>query len=156
MRIYFVRHAEAEESLDDASRRLTARGKEQSIKLGKFFRSNNIYFDAVYSSPLPRAIETAEYIVLTIEPDKKPEIKQTEFLLNETSQEKFDAFLKSLLNHKDVLLVGHAPSMDERVVRMLGISNKSSFKMPKASVACIETEDGIAGVLKFFISHKLL
>jgi|YelNatPaOPRAMG01_1025707.scaffolds.fasta_scaffold00734_9 phosphohistidine phosphatase len=156
MKIYFVRHADAEDLPDDAARKLTAKGKDQSIKLGKFFRSNNIYFDAVYASPLIRAVQTAEYIVLTLEPDKKPQIHQTEFLLNDTPQEQFDTFIKSIMNHKDVMLVGHAPSMDERVMKMLGIATKSSFKMPKASVACVETTDGLTGILNFFISHKLL
>lgn len=156
MKLYFVRHAEAEECGDDAARKLTAKGVAQSNKLGKFFASNGISFDMVYSSPLIRAVQTAEYILMAIDSDKKTALNQTSALLNETSQEDFEKFLKGLLIFGKVLLVGHSPSIEERVRNMLGIENKLSFKMPKASVACIETENGVSGVLKFFISHKLL
>lgn len=156
MRIYFVRHADAEQGDDDASRKLTAKGVIQSEKIGKFLKLNDISFDAIYSSPLVRAVQTGEIIASVISPEKKPEVLQTPVLLNDATQEQFDAFTRSILSKGNVMLIGHAPSIDDRVIRLLGISKNCSLKMPKASVVCIETDDGINGVLKFFISHKYL
>jgi phosphohistidine phosphatase len=59
MRLVLVRHAESESGAPDELRRLTAAGREQARRLGVELRAQGIAPDAVLSSPLLRARETA-------------------------------------------------------------------------------------------------
>src|SRR5439155_21412618 len=77
-------------------------------------------------------------------------------LMNETSAARFDAWLKDLPTAKRVLLAGHALSLAERVRHLLGITMAESLNLPKAGLACLETEDRRRAALKFFITPKLL
>jgi phosphohistidine phosphatase SixA len=100
-----------------------------------------------------RAKQTAE-IVLKVCGSTKLEIANA--LLNETSQDEFDDWLRQLPNAKHVLLVGHAPSLPERVRDLLGITNGDAFKLPKAGLACLDTDDRRTASLKFFVTPKAL
>lgn len=65
MRVYVVRHGEAEDDIDDAyggcaNYRLTDRGREQAAACADSLRDPQV--TAIYSSPLARALETAEIL----------------------------------------------------------------------------------------------
>jgi phosphohistidine phosphatase len=59
MRLVLVRHAEAAPGTPDELRALTREGHEQARRLGDQLRADGIEPDAVLSSPLIRARETA-------------------------------------------------------------------------------------------------
>jgi phosphohistidine phosphatase len=59
MKLVLVRHAEAAPGSPDELRTLTAEGHEQARRLGDRLRADRIQPDAVLSSPLLRARETA-------------------------------------------------------------------------------------------------
>jgi phosphohistidine phosphatase len=60
VRVYLVRHAKAEPGEPDELRPLAKKGRKQSKELGERFAKDGL--DAVISSPLLRARETAEAI----------------------------------------------------------------------------------------------
>ena len=153
MKLYFLRHAEAVEGPDDAGRLLSARGKKQAREVGRFLKRAAVEFDAAYSSPLVRAKQTAEIVLETC---GLAELEIADALLNETSQTEFGRWLKSLPAAKQVLLVGHAPSLGERVRRFIGLSNPEALKLAKGALACLETEDRRTAALKFLVTPKLL
>ncbi len=67
MRFYLVRHGQSKDNINKviAGHRatpLTTFGREQAQSLGKKLAENNLKFDAVYSSDLKRAAETASLI----------------------------------------------------------------------------------------------
>src|SRR5580765_8570531 len=62
MRVYLVRHAEAGPGEPDELRALTSHGRWQAKELGERFARRGIRADAVLSSPLLRARQTAEAI----------------------------------------------------------------------------------------------
>jgi phosphohistidine phosphatase len=62
MRVYLVRHAEAEPGEPDELRALTAHGRWQAKELGERFARRDIRPEAIVSSPLLRARQTAEAI----------------------------------------------------------------------------------------------
>jgi len=63
MRLYLVRHAEAVPGEpDDESRALADEGREQARELGRRLASEGVRPDAIVSSPLLRARETAELL----------------------------------------------------------------------------------------------
>ena len=75
MRLFLVRHAEAEPGEPDDLRTLTPHGRRQAEELGKRFAKHGITPDAIISSPLLRARQTAEGIAagvgLTAEQDER-------------------------------------------------------------------------------------
>ena len=75
MRLFLVRHAEAEPGEPDDLRTLTPHGRRQAQELGERFAKHGIAPDAILSSPLLRARQTAEGIAagvgLTAEPDER-------------------------------------------------------------------------------------
>jgi phosphohistidine phosphatase len=59
MQLYLVRHAEAAGGEPDELRPLTPAGREQARSLGEHLRDSGVRPDAVLTSPLLRARETA-------------------------------------------------------------------------------------------------
>lgn len=61
MELLIIRHAQAEDfAMDDSSRKLTAKGHEQSRRVGEFLKGNGLVPDLTLASPYRRARETAE------------------------------------------------------------------------------------------------
>ena len=156
MKLYFLRHADALPGADDAARSLSPFGRKQSRKLGRFLKEAEIEFDAAYSSPLVRATETAEVVLKTLGLLSPRKLQLTDALLNETSETQFGQWLKGLPPADHVLLVGHAPTLSERVGHLLGVNNAEALRLPKGALACVDKEDRRAACLKFFITPKLL
>lgn len=156
MKLYFMRHSDAEQGADDAARRLTSKGEQESELIGQFLAKAGIVFDKAYSSPLVRAIQTCEIVlkIINLSNPIKPEI--TEKLLNETKQEEFEDWLRTLTGNKKILLVGHSPSLDERVSNLLSCRGMMAIKMPKSAVICIDSDNGVDGTLEFCITPKIL
>ena len=75
MRVYLVRHAQAEHGEPDALRRLTPHGRKQAKELAKRFARRGVRPEAILSSPLVRARETAEALAaelgVTVETDDR-------------------------------------------------------------------------------------
>jgi len=156
MKLYFLRHADALPGEDDAVRPLSPLGRKQSRKLGRFLRKAGIEFDAAYSSPLVRAHQTADIVLKTLNSLPVRKLQITDALLNETSQAQFDQWLDGLQKADRVLLVGHAPTMDERICHLLGVNRGDRLRLPKGALVCLETDDCRAASLKFFVTPKLL
>ena len=153
MKLYFLRHADALDGADDAARPLSPHGRKEALELGRFLKRAGIEFEAAYSSPLVRAKETAE-IVLDVCGSAKLDL--TAALLNETSDAVFDKWLKGIPDAKHVCLVGHMPSLAQRVRDLLGITATDALRLPKGALACLETENRRTAALKFFVTPKLL
>lgn len=61
MQLLIIRHAKAEDfSMNDASRALTNKGKNQSQEVGKFLKQYDLVPEVTISSPYIRAQQTAE------------------------------------------------------------------------------------------------
>ena len=76
MRVFLVRHAEAEPGRPDEPdelRRLTPHGRDQARDLGRRFAGEGETLDAVISSPLVRARETAEAIAKALDVEPQPD-----------------------------------------------------------------------------------
>lgn len=65
VKLYLVRHADAvseDVAGSDDVRWLSAKGREAARGLARLLREQNVELDAVVSSPLPRALQTAELV----------------------------------------------------------------------------------------------
>src|SRR5204862_6301224 len=69
MELFLIRHAEAvahDAPIEDAHRPRTARGGRDAQKLGKLMRAADVKLDAIVTSPLVRAVETAELVAIAL------------------------------------------------------------------------------------------
>ncbi|MBI5772547.1 MAG: phosphohistidine phosphatase SixA [Verrucomicrobia bacterium] len=156
MKLYFLRHAEALDGLDDAARPLSPRGKKQADRLARFLCKAGIEFDAAFSSPLVRARQTAERMLKITNKERRLKLAMDDALLNGTSQREFDRWLGQLPAVEKVLLVGHEPSLSARVRHLLGGPDEAALKLSKGALACVELGATGNGALKFLIAPKLL
>ena len=108
MRLYVVRHAEAAPGDPDELRALTPAGREQARRLGETL---GVAFDAVLSSPLLRARETAELIAgRAPEPDERLAPGATPH----------DVQSAAFGRGETVLVVGHEPDCSRAVAALGG------------------------------------
>jgi phosphohistidine phosphatase len=153
MKLYFLRHADALDGADDAARPLSLLGRKESLEVGRFLKRAGIEFEAAYSSPFVRAKETAEIVLDACGSSK---LDLTAALLNETSDAEFEKWLKGIPDAKHVCLVGHAPSLAQRVRDLLGLTAPDALKLSKGALACLETQNRRTAALKFLVTPKLL
>jgi len=156
MKLYFLRHADALPGADDAARELSLLGRDQARALAEFLRNAGIDFDAAYSSPLVRARQTAEIVLKHVGSVRPGDLQITDAMLNETSNGTFERWLKKLPVARHALLVGHAPSLPERVCRLLGGNDERAFEMSKGALTCLKMRGHEAASLKFSIAPSTL
>ena len=73
MQLYLVRHAEAASGEPDELRPLTAEGREAARELGRRLAAEGVRPDAVLTSPLLRARETAAELARATGVDPEPD-----------------------------------------------------------------------------------
>ncbi len=156
MRLYFLRHATAVDGADDAQRALSPAGRRQARGLARFLRRRSIVFDLAFTSPLVRARQTLSLVLDITNESNSITPQETAALLNETEPDQFADWLIRLPESGHVLLVGHEPSLSERVRWMLGLERAESLALPKGALACVKTADLRTAELKFLVTPKFL
>jgi len=156
MRLYFLRHAEAEDGPVDARRELTAKGRRDSRRVGRYLQRLEVGFDRVFASPLVRAQQTARWVLEAGQAVRGPQLETARALLNTTTAAGFSRWLRRLPADACVLLVGHEPSLSGHVRRLLGLGRATALPLAKGAVARVDTEGRGPGVLKLLVSPKSL
>jgi len=140
MQLYFLRHGEADWpgwTKPDDERPLTDFGKKEVRQVGRFLNRLKVKPGLVVTSPLPRALQTAEIAAGQL----KTKLRQDEALEPGFGISELSTLLKR--HHSKVLmLVGHEPDFSSVISALTG----GFLKMSKAGVALIdidpETEKG--------------
>ena len=128
MRLLIVRHAEAAPGDPDELRSLTPAGRDQAQRLGDSLRAGGITPDAVLSSPLLRARETAQALGLGA-----PEVDER--LTPGASPADFRDAARS--RGETVVVVGHQPDCSRAIAELTG-HNEPAF--PPCAHAVVELE----------------
>jgi phosphohistidine phosphatase len=114
VRLFLVRHAEAAPGEPDDLRPLTPRGRDQARALAERLAADELRPDAVLSSPLLRARETAEELARALgiraEPDERLAPGATAGDVRAAAVGRGDT----------VLVVGHQPDCGEIVAALTG------------------------------------
>jgi len=142
MIIYFVRHASAGQKKlspkKDEKRPLDAEGVHQCTQMGRVLSSMEVTADAIISSPLKRATQTAALIANEIGYDGKLHIENA--LRPEAKYDHFRNMLRDYAKHEAVLIVGHNPNFSDFLGRIIADSGeRAHVDMKKGSVAKVES-----------------
>ena len=140
MQLYFLRHGEADWpgwTGPDDERPLTDFGKKEVRQVAKFLDRLNVNPDLIVSSPLPRALQTAEVAAEQL----KTKLRQDEALEPGFGISELSTLLKRH-HSKALMLVGHEPDFSSVISALTG----GFIKMSKAGIALVdldpETEKG--------------
>jgi phosphohistidine phosphatase len=115
MNIYFLRHASAGSHkanlAADERRPLDTEGIDQCGSIGRALAAMEVKVDGVVSSPLKRAVQTAELVAREIGYDDK--IEPSDALRPDADYRAFQQLLQSHANKDELMVVGHNPSLSE-------------------------------------------
>ncbi|HET7684795.1 MAG TPA: phosphoglycerate mutase family protein [Candidatus Limnocylindria bacterium] len=133
MILYFLRHgkAGAARAHDDDARELTAEGEDELRAAAPLWRRLNLRPDAVISSPLPRALRTAQLFCEAV-----GGAPRTDDRLRPGAG--WGDLARVMAEHPDarrVIFVGHEPDLSSAVCLLTGAS---SVRLRKGGLACVE------------------
>src|SRR3954468_10908393 len=157
--IYLIRHGLAEERgdawPDDTKRPLTEEGMSRMRKSVRGLARLGVAMDAVLTSPLVRARQTAEIVVAGL--SSRPSLVTIKSLAPEGTVADVIADLEKHAKKPRIALVGHEPSIGELAARLVGSRHSIEFK--KGAIAPIDLEQippSGPGDLRWFLTPKLL
>ncbi|MDQ3447816.1 MAG: histidine phosphatase family protein [Chloroflexota bacterium] len=153
--LYLLRHAHAgdpaEREDDDDQRPLTRKGRRQAKRLGSFMRAVGLKPDALVTSPLVRAAETAQLVARAL----RVEVLVEPRLAGDLGMARLDEILGELGAERPVL-VGHDPDFSALVAMLCGASR---IPMKKGALARLDLERPLqpgGGVLRWLVPPDLL
>jgi phosphohistidine phosphatase len=153
MKLYFLRHGEAEDmssAISDHERKLTAKGIERIQTAAKVLSRLRIKPTHIYASPRIRALHTAEIVAKELE--GKVEVNEAvNFNFNLPTVE---TLIAGLDDTAEVLFVGHEPSMSKVVGELTG-GNIAMKKGGLARVDAVIPTSPLRGQLIWLIPPKI-
>lgn len=135
MILYFLRHGKAGQprAHDDDARELTPKGMAALRAAAPLWRRLQVRPDVVISSPLRRALQTAELFVEGVGLDSRPVVDER---LRPGAA--WADMAESVAGHPDakrVVLVGHEPDLSNAVAELTGAA---SVRLRKGGLAAVE------------------
>jgi phosphohistidine phosphatase len=143
MDLYLIRHADAQPLgeggiQDDAERPLTTEGHKQCGPLAAALQRQGVRLEAIVTSPLLRARQTAEGLRKGLTAPV-PELHTCDHLAPGGKRRKLTRFLRGL-GVPSVAIVGHQPDLNLYAGWLIG-ARAAQIELAKAGVACIHFED---------------
>jgi phosphohistidine phosphatase len=157
MDVYFLRHASAGKKKlnpkQDEKRPLDAKGMEQAKLIGRVLSGMDLQLDAIVSSPLTRAFETASLVAKEI--GFKQPIVNDESLRPDASYEEFLTMLRDFSRKKAIVVVGHNPTESEFLSLLVSDNGSpNGIELRKGAIAKVEVKDK-KGSLVWLITPKV-
>ncbi len=120
MILYILRHGIAEDTAaggDDGARKLTPKGRDKLRDAAEGKREFGLKFDAILTSPLARATETAEIVATAYANTPPPQVLPA--LATGVLPAEAASALRPFAKHKHVMIVGHEPQLSAIASLML-------------------------------------
>jgi len=158
MILYLLRHASAGHHVanpaQDEKRPLDPQGIEQCTQMGRALNAMDVHVDAVISSPLKRATQTASLVANEIGFDGK--LQRAPALRPTAPMEAFRELLDKNAKLEAVMVVGHNPSLSQFLSLLISEgASESSVELKKCAVARVDVS-GSMGILKWVLTPKML
>jgi phosphohistidine phosphatase len=135
--LLLLRHAKSGNlvpGLNDFDRTLTDGGRKAAELVGAYMSSHKLHLDLVMSSPAVRARETAEIVLRAS--NKRIDPQYDRRIYEATAQNLLDVIHDVEKSRRQILLVGHNPSLEE----LLGLLTGVQQPMGTASLAKLSAE----------------
>jgi len=164
MELFVIRHAIAEplgkeNEFSDEKRALTAEGRNRMSEAVKGLIKLGVEIDLVLTSPLARAVETAEIVAEALGLSKK-DIKQSGNLAPGGSASDLFTEIKGYAGAEAIALVGHQPDLGGLISRIIQNDGGAfSIQLKKGSVCCVnvtETVPALRGEIIWLLTPRQL
>lgn len=136
--LYVVRHGLAEPAgspgLSDFDRRLTKEGMKRMGEVANGLLRLETEVDTILTSPLPRALQTAEILAEFLRP--RPALQTTHALSSEQDARSIARWLGRQETPR-LMIVGHNPALSELVSVLCLDSFEPLIDLGKGAVACL-------------------
>jgi len=140
MELYVVRHGIAEdggEGMSDASRALTGKGRRRFQKTARAFGKRGNRLDLILTSPLVRAVQTAEILAGAADPEEVAVLEELDPRFDVESLR--TAVAKRAGKAGSVAIVGHEPQLSSLLAALSGVS-QSDLDLKKGSIVRIDMD----------------
>lgn len=163
MELYIIRHAIAQplgqqNDFTDEKRMLTSEGRDRMREAAKGLSKLGVELDLILTSPLVRAVETAEITASALGLDKK-EIEQTANLAPGASIDELFTEIKRITGAESIALVGHQPDLGELISTIVQCDDGLAIQLKKGSICCLnvtETVPTLRGQLMWLLTPRQL
>ncbi len=122
----------------DAKRALIKEGKEQCILMARLMNALKVQVDVVVSSPLKRALQTAQFVATEMGYEAKVEVSPA--LAPGGSYADFQEMLAKYADREGVLAVGHNPNAFQFLGRLITGNGAAAIRMRKGTVARVDLD----------------
>jgi phosphohistidine phosphatase len=159
MNLYILRHASAGVSrpnpLLDVKRPLDKDGKTHCLRLAHVLNAMKLNFDLVISSPLKRAMQTAQLVAT--ETGYEQRILVSNALLPAASFAQFQRLLRDSDAYENILVVGHNPNITAFLGQLVASDTATSarVRLRKGSLARLTLQRGPA-VLQWLLDPRMV
>jgi phosphohistidine phosphatase len=162
MDLYLLRHgiaANAQDSAPDGERPLTDKGNKRMRKAARGLRRLGVDCDAILTSPLARARQTADIVAAALGQEARLSVLDT--LQPKSSTDELLASLHDYEHCGSLMMVGHEPSLSQLAsVLLTGKKNAAlEIALKKGGLCCLEV-DGLPprnpGILRSLLAPKQL
>src|ERR1700676_4472940 len=142
MNLYLMRHANAglnrANPLLDNKRGLVKEGKDQCMLMARVLSAFKVQVDVIVSSPLKRALQTAQFVGTELGYDAKVEISVA--LAPDADYSAFQDLLTGYADREGVLVVGHNPNLFQFLGKLVTGNGGANLRMRKGAVARIDLD----------------
>lgn len=142
MNLYLMRHANAglrrENPTLDAKRALIKEGKDQCMLMARVLSALKVQVDVIVSSPLKRALQTAQFVGTEMGYEAKVEISPALGL--DADFAAFQQLLAKYADREGVLVVGHNPNLFQFLGRLITGNGAAAIRMRKGSIARLDMD----------------
>jgi phosphohistidine phosphatase len=150
MRVTLIRHGEAgDDAPSDELRALTMKGRASVRRVGRALSRRGVRFDVVITSPLVRAVQTAEVLLAAM--DQRARITASDVLLPEARPAAAVALLSSLADERSIALVAHEPVLSRLAAVLLGLPKYPPLRKAEALRVRLASGPGAPGAARWRI-----
>ena len=126
-----IRHAPAvkldREIAEDSFRYLSPKGRARSIEIAQKLHMLHISFDLILSSPIVRAVQTAEIFSNIMR--HKGDFKTAAELIGGSSFHRFQQLLRRNSHYKSIACFGHSPDMNQYSINLIKHNRVRELKL---------------------------
>ncbi len=138
-RLYILRHGIAVPSgspdFPDDDRPLTKKGEQRVLEIGHGLKHLGVKVDRIVTSPLPRAVRTAEIVARVL---GDPDLLETAEILKVSESAASIAEWIATRSEDSLMIVGHNPSLSELVgLLAVGESNSTLCELRRGGMAAM-------------------